>query len=190
MKYINTIIIILILVITYVYMQHWTTSIYTNKQYLSFISLIQASTGVILAFAITLQVLNYRISYANEIKNNYNELSKIFFDDILLLFMNNSDMTYYYNDLTGIKKIDENTKRNIAKEHTISMLIFSKMAKFAITIDETHNSDAAQKVHLWLGHIYDTYMKSPTFRYYWIHEYKPKFSGPASRKYMMKYYGL
>ena len=36
----------------------------------------------------------------------------------------------------------------------------------------------------------ETFMKSPTLKYYWINEYKPKLSGPASRAYMEKNFNL
>lgn len=93
-------------------------------------------------------------------------------------------MNYYYEDLMGIRRIDDNTKRNIVLENQISMLIFSRLAKFAIFIQQSNDKALSSKIENWLGHVTHTFMKSPTLRNYWITEYKPKLSGPASRKYM------
>lgn len=45
-----------------------------------------------------------------------------------------------------MKKLIDKTKRNYTKEHAISMLIFSKSAKFAIFESESTNETAKQKV--------------------------------------------
>jgi hypothetical protein len=68
-------------------------------------------------------------------------------------------MIYFYNELFQVDKINSKTKRNIHKEHMISTLIFSKLAKFAIFSRETTNHDAKMKVQSWIGHIIDTMMK-------------------------------
>jgi hypothetical protein len=98
-------------------------------------------------------------------------------------------MNYYYEDLMGIKAIDNNTKRNILLEEQISMLIFSRLAKFAIFI-QTSDAETSTKIEKWMGHVTHTFMKSPTLRYYWTHKYKPNLSGPASIKYMKDNYNL
>ncbi len=99
-------------------------------------------------------------------------------------------MGYFYDDLFQIKQITNKTKRNLTKEHIISMLIFSKAAKFAIFEFESSNKLAAEKIQKWLGHILDTMMKSEILRNNWTNEYKPKLSGPATQKYMELHYNL
>jgi hypothetical protein len=140
--------------------------------------------------AIIVQVLNYHNQKANEEIDRYNSLSKVFLDDTLDIFIKNPEMNYYYNELVGIQEIDKNTKRNYVLENQISMLIFSKLAKFAIFAQQATDKEVTIKIENWMGHVADTFMKSPTLRYYWINEYKPKLSGPASRAYMEKHFKL
>jgi hypothetical protein len=140
--------------------------------------------------AIIIQVLNYNNQKANEEIDRYNGLSKVFLDDILETFMKHPEMNYYYDELVGVKTIDKNTKRNYVLENQISMLIFSKLAKFAIFAQQTHDKDISKKIENWMGHVADTFMKSPTLKHYWINEYKPKLSGPASRTYMEEHFNL
>jgi len=128
-------------------------------------------------------ILHFTFTSKDEI-DHYNNLSKIFLDDTIDLFIEHPEMNYYYEDLMGIRRIDDNTKRNIVLENQISMLIFSRLAKFAIFIQQSNDKALSSKIENWLGHVTHTFMKSPTLRNYWITEYKPKLSGPASRKYM------
>jgi small subunit ribosomal protein S16 len=48
----------------------------------------------------------------------------------------------------------------------------------------------SEKIQKWLGHIFDTMMKSQILRDNWTNEYKPKLSGPATQKYMKLHYDL
>jgi len=154
------------------------------------LTIISTIASVVFGSAVVLQVLNYSNQKKIEEIQSYSNLSKEFLDDILIFFLNNPDMTYYYNDLFQIEKITSETKRNLKKEHMISMLIYSKLAKFAIFYLETTNVEAKIKVEKWIGHIIQTMMSSETLRYYWINEYKPKLSGPASQAYMKKHFNL
>ena len=92
--------------------------------------------------------------------------------------------------MTGTKKIDESTKRNITLEKEITVMMFGKFAKTTVYIQKSANTEEVKYVEAWMKHILDTYMKSETFRHHYIHEYKPKFSGPSVRKYMKDNYNL
>lgn len=168
----------------------WKGSYYRNNKFKILLTVITTFTSLMFSSAVIVQVLNYNNQKANEEIDRYNSLSKVFLDDILDIFMKNPEMNYYYNELIGVKMIDNNTKRNYVLENQISMLIFSKLAKFAIFAQETHDKDISKKIENWMGHVADTFMKSPTLKHYWINEYKPKLSGPASRAYMEKNFNL
>jgi hypothetical protein len=159
-------------------------------KYKTLLTIISTIASVIFGSAVVLQVINFTSQKKQQEIDSYTNLSKEFLDEILLHFHANPDMDYYYKELFQIQKMDENTKRNLHKEHIISMLIFSKCAKFAIFEFESTNEAAKMKVHLWLGHVFNTLMKSDILRNYWIYEYKPKLSGPATQKYMEKYFDL
>lgn len=168
----------------------WRGNYYRNNKFKILLTLITTVTSIMFSSAIIIQVLNYNNQKATEEIDRYNSLSKVFLDDILETFMEHPEMNYYYDELVGVKTIDKNTKRNYVLENQISMLIFSKLAKFAIFAQQTHDKDISKKIENWMGHVADTFMKSPTLKYYWINEYKPKLSGPASRTYMEEHFNL
>lgn len=156
------------------------------------LTIISTIASVVFGSAVVLQVLNFTNQRKTEEIEYYSKLSKEFLDDILMIFLSNhhTDMVYFYNELFQIDKINSKTKRNLNKEHMISTLIFSKLAKFAIFSTETTNYDAKIKVQKWIGHIINTMMESDVLREFWIDEYKPKMSGPATQAYMKEHYKL
>ena len=70
------------------------------------------------------------------------------------------------------------------------MLIFARLAKFSIFHQESLDKVHVEKIHNWIKHILDTYLKSDIFKNYWINEYKAKLSGPSTRKFMKETYNL
>jgi hypothetical protein len=187
-----SVVVIIIIIIVYLF---WGYVIVVgdrmaHDKYRIILTIISTIASVVFGSAVVLQVLNFTNQRKTEEIDYYSKLSKEFFDEILLLFLNNMDMSYYYEDLFQISKITGKTKRNLIKEHIISMLIFSKCAKFAIFEFESSNKDAKEKVQKWLGHIFNTMMQSDTLRDYWENEYKPKLSGPATQKYMKLHFNL
>lgn len=154
------------------------------------LTIISTIASVVFGSAVVLQVINYTNQRKVEEIDYYSKLSREFLDEILELFINNMDMAYFYDDLFGLNKITNKTKRNLTKEHAFSMLIFSKSAKFAIFELESTNEQAKIKVQKWLGHVMDTLMQSKILRDYWTDYYKPKLSGPATQFYMQKYFNL
>ena len=184
-----TIVISIILFILTIF-HFWKGSYYRNNKFKILLTVITTFTSIMFSSAIIVQVLNYHNQKANEEIDRYNSLSKIFLDDILEIFIDHPEVNYYYNELVGIQEIDKNTKRNYVLENQISMLIFSKLAKFAIFAQQATDKEVTIKIEKWMGHVAETFMKSPTLRYYWINEYKPKLSGPASRTYMEKHFKL
>jgi hypothetical protein len=183
-------IIISIIILVAILYHFWTGNYYRNNKFKILLTLITTFTSIMFSSAVIVQVLNYNNQKVNEEIDRYNSLSKVFLDDILDTFMKHPEMNYYYNELVGLQTIDNNTKRNYVLENQISMLIFSKLAKFAIFAQETQDKDISKKIENWMGHVADTFMKSPTLKYYWTNEYKPKLSGPASRAYMEKNFNL
>ena len=183
---------IVILFIVYAFWSHviLIKDTLSHDKFKIILTIISTIASVVFGSAVVLQVLNFANQKKIEEIDYYSNLSKNFLDDLLELFLNNSDMYYFYEDLFQINKINNKTKRNFTKEHIFSMLIFSKCAKFAIFESESTNEEAKLKVQKWLGHIFDTMMKSDILREYWTNEYKPKLSGPATQKYMKQYYSL
>ena len=168
----------------------WNGNYYRNLKFTTLLTVVSTLSSIIFVSAIYFQVVAYYKGISNEEIDHYNGLSKAFLDDTLQLFIDHPEMNYYYQDLMGKQLIDKNTKRNYALEHQISMLIFSRLAKFAIFSQDTHDKDISAKIENWMGHVFRTFIKSPTLQYYWTTEYKPKLSGPASRTYMKENYNL
>jgi hypothetical protein len=189
------VLLIVLTIVTFIVYQFWSNVILiknkmSHENFKIILTIISTIASVVFGSAVVLQVLNFANQRKMEEIEYYSKLSKEFFDELVLIFLANPDMNYYYEDLFQIKKIDSETRRNYIKEHMISMLIFSKCAKYSIYIYGTSNKDSKEKVKKWLGHIFDTMMKSEILRQYWIDEYKPKLSGPATQQYMSEHYNL
>jgi hypothetical protein len=180
----------LLILISGLISHYWFGNYYNKSKFKVFLPFISTVTSILFSTAIIIQVINYNSQKAQAEIDHYNSLSKIFLDDTIELFIQHPEMNYYYNDLMGIKLIDNNTKRNILLENQISMLIFSRLAKFAIFVQTTDDHDTSSKIQNWMGHVAKTFMKSPTLRNYWINEYKPKLAGPASKQYMKDNFNL
>jgi hypothetical protein len=188
----NVYIVIATIVTVFVSAGHWFWhgNYHKNNKFRTLLTVITTLVSITFVSGVFFQILAYNKQKANEQIDRYNQLSKTFLDDIMYIFIRHPEIDYYYNDLMGKKLIDENTKRNYAIEHKISMLIFSKMAKFAIVSQQTNDTDVTDKMQGWMGHVFNTFIQSPTLQHYWINEYKPKLSGPASRLYMETHYNL
>jgi hypothetical protein len=192
----HLVITIVLLTIFYIIFTFWNHSDIFHKdgaltdKFKIILTIISTIASVVFGSAVVLQVLNYSSQIKIEEIDAYSKLSREFLDEILTLFINHYDMAYYYKDLFQIEKITSKTKRNITKEHMISMLIFSKCAKYAIFCLETTNINAKSKVEKWIGHVIKTLMSSDILRDYWTNEYKPKLSGPATKIYMKEQFNL
>lgn len=194
---VHLVITVVTIIIFYILYTFWSGIHITNNGQITdkfkiILTIISTIASVVFGSAVVLQVLNFSNQRKIEEIEYYSKLSKEFLDDIIMLFLNNGnrDMVYFYNDIFQNGKITSKTKRNINKEHMISMLIFSKFAKFAIFNAETTNIDAKLKVQKWIGHIISTMMKSEILEDYWTNEYKPKLSGPATQHYMKENFNL
>lgn len=168
----------------------WLGDYYKKTKFKVLLSVITTVTSVLFSTAVIIQVLNFNHQNVNEEIDKYENLSKYFLDDNVQMFLEHPDMNYYYEELIGIKMIDENTVRNIEKERQFSILIFSRMAKTAMYINTTQDQTLVGPLSIWFKRAIDTYMKSPTLQHYWTTLYKPTLSGPASRLYMKTNYNL
>ena len=180
---------VLSMMVIFFYFYEWKKAKVSTEGFKVFLALVTTVATVILAIAIIFQIINYRNAQKEATIKAYSDLSQIFVDDILQIFVEYPSMDYYYNELVGIEKITFNTRRNITLEHKISMLIFARLAKFTIVKQESLDEEHVAKISKWIGHVMDTYMKSEIFRGYW-EEYKDKLSGPSTRAYMEETYKL
>ena len=195
-EYVSSLVILtVVIVILFIVFEFWNNVVLlknalSHDKFKIILTIISTIASVVFGSAVVLQVVNFSNQRKIEEIDAYTNISKILLDDILEVFLKHPDMYYFYEELFQINKINNNTTRNFIKEHLISMLIFSKCAKFAIHQQESTNEEAKLKVQKWVGHIFDTMMKSDILREYWINEYKPKLSGPATQKYMELHFGL
>jgi hypothetical protein len=171
------------------YFYRWKKGKVSVDSFKVFLTLVTTVATVVLAIAIIFQIVNYRNAQKEATIKAYSDLSQLFVDDILEIFVQYPSMDYYYNELVGIDRITFNTKRDVTLEHKISMLIFARLAKFTIVKQESLDEEHVTKISKWIGHVMDTFMKSEIFRGYWL-EYKEKLSGPSTRTYMEETYNL
>jgi len=170
---------------------HFTNhNYYKKKKFIILLTLLGTISSILLASSIIVQFFSYNNRLTEEVISKYGDYSKEFLDEVLVLFINHPELQYYYDDLSGTKKINEYTIRNLTLEKEITMLMFSKFAKTTVFIQHSTNTEEVKYVEKWMKHVLDTYMKSDTFKHYYINEYKPKFSGPSMVKYMKDNYNL
>lgn len=178
------------IVVSFIVLHFMKHNYYRHKKFFIFLTLLGTISSITLAISVMFQFWKFNTDAEERVILQYGEHSKQFLDEILVLFMNHPELNYYYNDLTGTKKIDEFTKRNITLEKEITMLMFSNFGKTTVYIQKSANKEEVQFVESWMKNILDTYIKSDTFKQYYTDEYKPKFSGPSMRKYMKDHYNL
>lgn len=183
-------VILIAIIISFVVFHFMKHNYYRHKKFFIFLTLLGTISSIMLAVSVMFQFWKFNSDNQEKVILQYGEHSKQFLDEILILFMNHPELNYYYNDLTGTKKIDEFTKRNITLEKEITVIMFGKFAKTTVYIQKSANKEEVNYVEAWMKHILDTYMKSDTFKNHYIDEYKPKFSGPSMRKYMKDNYNL
>lgn len=168
----------------------WFGNYYKHQKFKVFLTVITTITSIVFSTAVIIQVINFNHQSTNEEIDKYDAYSKLFIDDNQQMFVDHPEMNYFYEDLHGIKPIDEHTVRNIDLERQMSVLIFGRVAKTAMYIQTTTDKDLVIKLNTYLKRTMDTYMKSPTLRYYYTNFYKPKLAGPAGRKYIKDNYQL
>ena len=177
------------LVVIMFYYFRWRKAQESSDSFRTFLTLVTTVATVVLAVAIIFQIVNYRNAQREITIKAYSDLSHLFVDDILQLFVQFPKMDYFYNELLGLKKITLKTARNLTLEHKISMLIFARLAKFTIFKQESPDSEHVAKISTWIGHVMDTYLKSDIFKSYW-EDYKEKLAGPSTIAFMKEKYKL
>jgi hypothetical protein len=184
---VGTLVVLLAIILVFVY--RWQKAQVTEDQFRTFLTLVTTVATVVLAVAIIFQIVNYRNAQREITIKAYSDLSHLFVDDILQLFVQFPKMDYFYNELIGLKKITAKTLRNITLEHKISMLIFARLAKFTIFKQESMDEEHVAKISKWVEHVMNTYLKSNIFKNYWK-DYKEKLAGPSTISFMKDKYNL
>ena len=104
--------------------------IYNQKQHITAFQLFSAF-GVLLTAVVLYDQLRIHVEEVrNQSTTFYQSTTSGMFDDIIILFMRNPDMTYFYNELYDGIIAPPNTKRNKAKEQMISLKICSQTTTF------------------------------------------------------------
>jgi hypothetical protein len=168
---------------------YWRSDFYKHDKFKVFLTLLSASAIIFGILAIIIQGFNYNDNLKQRDSESFTSLSKDFINDILQLFINNQDMSYYYNELLDIKKITKDTVRNLEKEHQISMLIFAKLASISYYLKTHTYGTITDGLLSRLHHILDTFFKSGIFINYWK-EYKEKLAGKDIQDFVKKQYSM
>lgn len=179
--------IVVIIICYHIYVKKLNSAKLNDFSYL--FKLIRDLFAILFSAAVIIQVLNLVREDEHDTIESYSKYSREFLDDSMELFLQHPDMNYYYLDLMGVERINENTNRDITKELELSMLIYSKFAKVAVFEENTYSDKARTWIHHWLGKSFNSFMESPTFRSYYP-LYKEKLAGPAIINYMHYFYKL
>ena len=175
---------ILILIILY-----WKSDYYKDDKFKVFLTLLSAVAVIFGIVALIIQGLNYYDTVKQRDTQSFSTLTKEFIHDLLKWFIDNPDMNYYYNDLMGIRYITKNTKRDLVKEHKISMLIYAKLASIAYYVQVNEYNELTKGIISRTNNIMETFLKSKVFRGYW-EDYDKLLAGDPIRKYLKKYFNL
>ncbi len=168
---------------------YWKGDYYKDDKFRVFLTLLSAVAVIFGIIALIIQGLNYSDTVKQRDSESFNSLTKEFVHDTLKWFTMNPDMNYYYQDLMDIKHIDKNTKRNLLKEHQISMLIYAKLASIAYYVQVNKYNELTKGIISRVNNILDTYFKSKTFKNYW-NDYDVLLAGDPIRIYLKKNFNL
>jgi hypothetical protein len=168
---------------------YWSGDYYKYDKFRVFLTLLSAIAVIFGILAIVIQGLNYNDTVKQRDSESFANLTKQFIHETLLLFIQNPDMEYYYNDLLGIRHITKNTKRNMGKEHKISMLIYAKLASIVYYVQVNEYNLSTKGIISRTNNILNTYFKSKVFKGYW-HDYDVKLAGDPIRIYLKKHFNM
>ena len=187
-KYIILILIILLILFIIFY---WKTNIYKNQKTITFFSSLSAIAVMFTVLAITIQSFAYIETLNANNTTAYNNLSHEFFVETFNMFLSNPDMKYFYEDLLGIKHINENTQnRNIIKEQQMSMLILNRSIPVMFyIINNNFDNYRTNSLVSRFNHVMYTFFKSKIFRQSW-YTYEEKLAGDPPRIYFKKEFNI
>lgn len=191
MLFVTYIIIFIIITIFILGITYWKSNLYRNQKFKVFFSSISAIAIIFSVLAITIQAFSYIETINLNNTTSYNRLTETFFIGIFQMFLYNKDMQYFYDDLMGIKHIDENTQhRNYIKENQMSMLIFSRSIPIIYYI-QSNNYDYEKTFQLVsrFNHVMHTFFQSKIFQKYW-YIYEEKLAGDPPRIYFKREFNI
>jgi len=126
---------IVFIVLVYLHILYWRSTLSSNEKFKSLLSIWVSTSLFISLYSVYLQTNGYRESQIQIETNSFNSLFNSFFDSVVQLFISNTQMNYYYNELfTGISNYKD-SDRNLVLEHEVSVIIFSKMENIINFVD-------------------------------------------------------
>jgi predicted PurR-regulated permease PerM len=164
---------------------------YKNTKFRSYVGIITAISTLVLAIGVLFQVVSYKIEEDKNTVQSFSSFSKDYVDSIIQIFSEHPEMNYYYDELFN-GKINNYAKRNIVLENQLSMRIFAKTVEqiSVIKVNENENISNANLIEETLLKILHIFFKSPTFKNYYIHYYKPQLAGEMMIEFMQEKFGF
>ena len=180
-------ILVLIIILFFTY---WFSPLYKNEKFKVLLTIIRSISGLFVFIGIMYSLNSLQEAAKNSKIKTYSDYSELFISQINIIFLENQDMMYMYNDMIGYKKINEQTKRNIDKEIAIGIIIYANAAKVAGYIYNTVDLEYSQLIKKWFIKSYKQYLNSDIFKNVYIEYYKPKLAGPLLIKMMNEEFGI
>jgi len=164
---------------------------YKNTKFRSYVGIITAISTLVLAIGVLFQVVSYKIEEDKNTVQSFSSFSKDYVDSIIQMFSEHPEMNYYYEELFN-GKIINHVNRNIVLENQLSMRIFAKTVEqiSVIKVNENENISNANLIEETLLKILHIFFKSPTFKNYYIHYYKPQLAGEMMIEFMQEKFGF
>jgi len=164
---------------------------YKNTKFRSYVGIITAISTLVLAIGVLFQVVSYKIEEDKNTVQSFSSFSKDYVDSIIQMFSEHPEMNYYYEELFNGKIINHGN-RNIVLENQLSMRIFAKTVEqiSVVKVNENENISNANLIEETLLKILHIFFKSPTFKNYYIHYYKPQLAGEMMIEFMQEKFGF
>ena len=188
---INNVLIILLFIILFTfYILHILNSkYYKNEKFKRYIEIIAAFGSIIIASGIIFQLFMYKIDQDRNDIQSFSSFSKDYINSIIESFIEHPEMNYFYEELFN-HKINNDYKRNIILENQICMSIFAKTVEQIYIIKIYGSNPDIVSLKESLLKILGNFFKSPKFKYYYLHNYKPNLAGSITINFIQEHFGI
>ena len=174
----------------FLFFYHLNNKHYKNNKFKIYIEIITAVSTLILALGVLFQVISYKMEQDKNAVQNITSFSKDYIDSIIEMFTQHPEMDYYYNELFNGSMHHNYHGRNLVLENQISMRIFAKTIEQISIVDAHENVESAHVLKETLIKILRNFLKSASFKNFYLQHYKPRLAGPLIMNFMQEHFGL
>jgi len=169
---------------------YWVFPFHKNDKFKVFMSLISAVSSFLLIITLIAGIYSARHSEQNNKIKTYDNYADFILKNASQIFLENEDMMYLYNCLLGKSELPDVSKRNIAKENSILIIIYVNVAKVCNYIYNTTDIEYGKVMKDWLKKVLTQYFKCDVFKKFYVEYFKDKLAGPRLIHFMKDEFNL